>query len=177
MSVRGGDLTGNRTARVQQLLGNFSRDEFVDMLISAGAGREWAQKQADARYGSRDSIQAKELEADALEKAHVAEGDRIVRALGGVVWSFSQPRASKQTPGIPDRKYYFPRHGLTFWWEAKAEWGEQSPAQKDRQREAEACREAYVCGELQTLKNYLVCLHLCTINPDGSLEPVRQPEA
>lgn len=166
------------TERVQ-LTGDWTYEEFVEGLVRSGASRSWAEEQGRRKFDrpSPDSIEAKELEANALEKAHVAEGDKIVRALGGKVVSFSQPRASKQTPGIPDRRYYFERWAVVFWWEAKAEWGAQSPAQKDFQAMCEACGESYLCGELQTLTNYLVCLHLCTINPDGSLEPVHQPEA
>ena len=172
-----------RTARVDAALAEFTREQWVEMLVRAGVARAAAEKQADAKYGSRDTIQARELEAQAVEDKHVAEGDRIVRALGGKVVSFSQKRASKQTPGIPDRKYYFDRHASlwlfersTFWWEAKAEWGEQSPAQKDFQAMAEACGETYVLGGIDALKHHLVKLDLCTINPDGSLEPVHKPE-
>lgn len=149
-------------------------DEMVRGLTELGVDRKVAEERARIECGL-PAIETAQLDADALEDAHVAEGDKIVRALGGKVVAFSQKRATKQTPGIPDRKYYFPRRKLTFWWEAKAEWGVQSPAQKDFQVMAEECRETYLLGELDALKNMLVCMNLCTINPDGSLEPVHHP--
>lgn len=117
------------------------------------------------------------LDQDALEAEELAEGDKWVRALRGVIYSFSQPRASKQTPGIADRLYCFPHIRIAFWWEAKSSTGRQRPDQKNFQRDVEACGQAYVLGTSEVLKQFLVLLHLATMNPDGSLEPIRQPEA
>jgi hypothetical protein len=94
--------------------------------------------------------------ADALEDEHQAESRKLMRALGFEVVSFSQKRNSKQTPGIPDTKYYHRGRRLTLWHEDKATWGRQSPAQKYFQEMAEACGEIYVLGKHQVLKDWLV---------------------
>lgn len=63
------------------------------------------------------------------EKEEMARADEAAALLGFRVVRFSQPRATKQTPGIPDRLYLHPRKRAAFWWEAKSETGECSPAQ------------------------------------------------
>lgn len=91
-----------------------------------------------------------------LEKTIEHAGDKQMQALGFRVIRFSQPRESKQTPGIPDRKYYHVERRLTLWWEAKSATGEQRPAQKDFQEVCEACGETYVLGTDQDLFAWLV---------------------
>ena len=59
---------------------------------------------------------------DRLEKAEQQECWKVFRAFGGVVFSLSQARASKQTPGLGDGFVVFP--GLvSFWWETKRQKG------------------------------------------------------
>lgn len=91
-----------------------------------------------------------------LEAEHMAEGDKLMRALGFDVVRLEQRRASKVQAGLPDRKYYHRRRGLTLWWEGKAEWGRQRPDQREFQAMAEACGETYVLGKLESLKTWLV---------------------
>lgn len=91
-----------------------------------------------------------------LEDEHQLESRKLMRALGFEVVNFTQKRASKQTPGIPDTKYYHTSRGLTLWHEDKATWGTQSPAQKHFQEIAEACGEIYVLGTLHDLQAWLV---------------------
>jgi hypothetical protein len=160
-------------AMSSNLLGEFTRDQYVNMLVRAGVARSYAEKAAAEKYGT---IEAKQLDAEALESAHVKEGDRIVLALRGKITAFSQYRRAKQTPGIADRLYRFPQWGFSLWWEAKAAWGEASPAQKEWHADAIACGEEVVVGELCELKDALRAHGICRFNPDGSLEPVHQPE-
>jgi hypothetical protein len=54
------------------------------------------------------------------EKEVEADIDRTLKALGFEVTRFSQPRASKQTLGIPDRYARHARLGLRLWIEVKA---------------------------------------------------------
>ena len=54
------------------------------------------------------------------EKEVEADVDRTLKTLGFEVTRFSQPRASKQTLGIPDRYARHPRLGLRLWIEVKA---------------------------------------------------------
>lgn len=91
--------------------------------------------------------EAEQLEQDAREeKALVAEMDKRMRAVGFVVVNYSQPRASKQTPGIPDREYFHPGRGLFAKWEAKTPRGAQSPAQQQYQVWCDACGVPYLVG-------------------------------
>lgn len=87
----------------------------------------------------------------ATEKQEETWGDRFMDDLGFESIHFSQARASNQTPGIPDRKYYNESLGFTFWWEAKAEDGKQSKAQRDYQVMAEKCGEVYCLGTAAVL--------------------------
>lgn len=80
------------------------------------------------------------------EKALVAETDKRMRAVGFRVVNYSQPRASKQSPGIPDHEYFHPERGLFVKWEAKTARGEQSPAQQEYQSWCDACRVPYLVG-------------------------------
>lgn len=89
------------------------------------------------------------------EKQEQAMGDRLMESFHFTSIHFSQARASMQTPGIPDRKYYREDLGLTFWWEAKAEGGRQSAFQKNFQTMCERCGELYVLGTAATLGAWL----------------------
>lgn len=80
------------------------------------------------------------------EKAEQREVYRLYVALGCEVIWFSQPRATMQTPGVPDLKVYCRRKRLTWWHECKAAGGQQSPAQVGFEQLARACGEHYVLG-------------------------------
>lgn len=54
-----------------------------------------------------------------FEKEEAGKCDALIRAHGGEIVSFSQPRATKQTEGIPDRRYRC--FGVAFWWEVKSQ--------------------------------------------------------
>jgi hypothetical protein len=105
--------------------------------------------------------------ADELEDEHQAESRKLMQALGFRVINFSQKRRAKVTPGIPDTKYYHVGRHLTLWHEDKAEWGRQSPAQRDFQEMAEACGEIYVLGKHQLLKDWLVAQGIAAL--EGAL--------
>jgi hypothetical protein len=88
-----------------------------------------------------------------LEKSVGSECDRLCTMMGWDVVRFSQSRATRQTRGIPDRKYY--RDEDTFWFECKAEGGRQSVHQKAFQKMCEAAGETYLLGGLVELLEYL----------------------
>jgi hypothetical protein len=96
--------------------------------------------------------------------------DRLMgEALGYTSIHFSQRRASAQTPGIPDRRYYKGRHA--FWFEAKAPGKErdQSPYQKAFQVMCEVAGEDYVLGGIPELVTYLDRLGICRQLPSGAI--------
>jgi hypothetical protein len=109
-------------------------------------------------------------EADArLEKAIVAAADKQLRALGFIIVNFSQPRASKQTAGIPDHRFYHPARGLCFWWEAKSPTGEQSPAQRSFQHWCDATGDPYCLGTDQDLYRWLLARYPLASDDCGNL--------
>jgi hypothetical protein len=59
---------------------------------------------------------------------------------------FSQPRATKQTLGIPDRLYLCPRRGLAFWGELKRVGGKATPQQTALHDDLRACGMTVVVG-------------------------------
>lgn len=90
------------------------------------------------------------------EKAIVADADKRMRALGFRVWGLSQPRATKQSPGWPDRRYTHRERGIALWWEAKGPEGRQRPDQRVFQEDCEACGEMYVLGDDAVLSAWLL---------------------
>lgn len=93
----------------------------------------------------------------APKEKHVEHaGDQLMALYGFQIIRFSQARATNQTPGIPDRKYYHTGRKLTLWWEAKRPGGKQSHFQESFQAMCEACGETYLCGTVDVLRNYLI---------------------
>jgi hypothetical protein len=88
-----------------------------------------------------------------LEKQVEAACDKLMASVGWQIVRFSQARASRQTAGIPDRKYY--RDGLTFWFECKAEDGKQRPEQKAFQEMCERAGEFYVMGGPEAIVKFV----------------------
>src|SRR4051812_46023039 len=86
---------------------------------------EAARRDANRRAGrpisfvETESRTPAEIEADdeRLEKTHELAGDKQMAALGFEVVKFSHPGRTKQTPGIPDRRYYHRTRKLVLWWE------------------------------------------------------------
>jgi hypothetical protein len=92
----------------------------------------------------------------ALEKAVEARIDRLCALAGCTAVRFSQARASKQSPGIPDRLYFAPEHALAFWVEAKSANGVQSPAQLAFEKLSWKCCVPYVLGGYREVLTFLV---------------------
>lgn len=92
------------------------------------------------------------------EKQVEAAGDRAMGMLGFAAIRFSQARATMQSPGIPDRRYYHAGRRLALWWEAKRDGGKQSGAQLIFQSVAEACGELYCVGTDDDLAQFVTAL-------------------
>ena len=90
---------------------------------------------------------------DPLEKEVESQCDKMLTLMGWSVVRFSQARATRQTRGIPDRKYYRGRD--TFWFECKAQDGRQSSEQKAFQEMCEEAGELYVIGGVKELVAFL----------------------
>lgn len=142
-------------------------DLLVMELRSKGATLERAEAAARRTLG----LPAQVTTADDLEDDVVDAGDRLMAALGFAIVRLSQKRRSKVTEGLPDRRYYHPRRRLFLWWEAKASWGKQSPAQRDFQELCDACGDPYVLGGIDALQAHLETIGVATFDERGRPEP------
>ncbi len=97
---------------------------------------------------------------------------RIYEALGCVVYSFSQGRRTRQTPGIPDLLVFCARKRLAFFHEVKTDDGKQSPEQREFQRVCQLVRLEYVLGGVQAAYDTAFRLGLAT--PGKSLYELLQ---
>ena len=90
------------------------------------------------------------------EKAEQLEVERLYRTAACEVVRFSQPRATFQTPGIPDIRVYCVRKRCSWWHEVKRpKGGKQSDEQKLFQAMAERCGETYILGGWEEAYAYL----------------------
>lgn len=153
-------------------------ETMVEQLVALGVPREKAEARARAEHGLPAAGIETPSEAkmrEQLERRHTEEGDRLMRALGFEVVRLEQLRASKIHPGLPDRRYYSRARRLAFWWESKAEWGQQRPDQRAFQEMCDACGDPYVLGKLEALKEWLVGHGVAT--REGELLVPARPEA
>lgn len=84
----------------------------------------------------------------------------LYRLAGCRVKRFSQARAARQTPGIPDLKLFAMRVRKAWWHEVKTPTGRQSLDQVVFQQEAEACGEVYVLGGIEAARAQLIAVGL-----------------
>lgn len=99
------------------------------------------------------------------EKAEQRAIVRLYEAIGCHVYSFSQPRKTMQTPGIPDLYVIHPGAGQAWWHEVKRQVGPdwalppsasaQRPEQREFQERVEACGDIYILGSRTDAKNWL----------------------
>lgn len=85
---------------------------------------------------------------------------QMFKAAGCLVYSLSQARASKQSPGLPDLYVLVPRRATAFWFETKSAKGRQSEAQAAFQKACEACGVRYVMGGMDEARAMLTELRL-----------------
>jgi hypothetical protein len=114
--------------------------------------------------------------AERLERIEQLECWKVFRAFGGRVYSLSQARASKQTPGLGDGFVVFP--GLcSFWWETKRQkGGVVSPAQQEFH---ELCNGAegskhYIGGRREAEELVIALGRATRDEATGGLDPVRR---
>jgi hypothetical protein len=132
-------------------------EETVRGLVAQGVPLEVAQEQARRMYPEMFSRQAERDERDArvLEKAEQAVIVKMARASGGRVYSLSQSRATKQTPGLPDLWIMYPKW-VGFWWETKRQvGGDRSPAQIEFGEECAGAGVEYGYGDRHAFAAFL----------------------
>ena len=82
------------------------------------------------------------------EKETQAAVKKVYRDVGGFVYDLSQPRATKQTPGVPDLIVFLTWRGkgYMFFHEVKTAAGRQSSPQKAFQDSCGRAGETYLLG-------------------------------
>jgi hypothetical protein len=160
----------------------------LDLTNPDEVRREAERRQRLRAEGARSfdaarGIPVPEIDEDALEKAIEHEGDKIMAALGFEIVRLSHPGRTKQTPGIPDRRYYrrpriversdgrYITRALACWWDAKTTTGKQRPDQKLFQEMVEACNEVYLVGTHEVLIHWLTVERIAELR-GGVLEPI-----
>lgn len=147
-------------------------DAMVAEMIARKIPRDKAEAAARLHLGLAAPDPVNALLEQAREDEHVVEGDRLMRSLGFDAVHFSQKRRSKVTAGIPDNRYYHRRRRLFVWWESKAAWGRQSPAQREFQLMCDESGDPYVLGTLGALKQWLVDNQVATFDESGLPTPI-----
>ena len=115
-----------------------------------------------------------------LEKSEQSEVMKLYRAYGCNVYNLSQPRATKQTPGIPDL-WVVRRAGEflgTAWWHEtkRPVSGKPSSAQVEFREECEASGIVYRMGGLAVARQRLVDIGAARWvdgHDGGDIEPAR----
>lgn len=74
---------------------------------------------------------------------------RLYALVGCVVYDLSQPRATMQTPGLPDLYVVWPTRQAAWWHEVKRPGGKLSPAQKEFQQQCLLVGAHYVFGGVE----------------------------
>jgi hypothetical protein len=75
-----------------------------------------------ARKAAPLALEPDDDNTERLEKAEQQKCREVWLAFGGRVYSLSQARAAKQTPGLGDQFVVFPEL-VSFWWETKRQIG------------------------------------------------------
>lgn len=123
-------------------------EAMVSQIVSLGYSRAVAESQVRAQHPAIAPPPADVVrDAAVLERKEQAEVAKIFRAHGCLVYSLSQPRATKQAPGLADLYVFAPRARLAWWFEVKRPvGGVQSPAQREFQQLCDQCGVRYVIG-------------------------------
>ena len=111
---------------------------------------------------------------DRLERQIQVDVVNLYKAFGCQVWSHSELRKTKATPGYPDLTLLHPRRGLYFYHETKTPTGTLEPAQVTFRSVAAACGLTVVAGGVTAAEEFLISCSIAEHAPSGSLEPRRE---
>lgn len=109
-------------------------ESMVEQLTAIGVPRDKAEARARAEYPELAAALDRNAQRreDILEKEEQRIIMNMARAIGFKVYNLSQPRASKQTPGIGDLWMSKKARSFAGWWETKRQvGGERSSEQVD----------------------------------------------
>lgn len=151
-------------------------DAMVNMLVSKGFPRSTAEAEVRAQYSELAPPPADVVKDESIleKKEQQAIIDQF-RAYGFKVRNISQPRATKQAPGIGDLIVMHIARGIALWWEVKRQVGGRlSPDQVEFEDDCRACGWTYRSGDRYDAARYLVNLGMAEggDGPNG-ITPVR----
>jgi hypothetical protein len=134
----------------------------------ARRGMTWPQLLGERAY---QEFQESKADADRLERAEQHEVVKVFRAFGLRVYSLSQARASKQTPGLGDLFVILPGR-CAFWWETKRPKGGQvSAAQQEFHDLCNAAGAPHHFGGRREAEDLVMTFGLAYRSALGTLEP------
>lgn len=149
-------------------------------IIAEARRRDDRRAQGLPMHETPEELEERIAEDDArLEKEIQREVVKTYAGFGCKVYNLSQPRATKQTPGLPDLWVVclssgWSRQGKIAWWhETKTPTGKQSEAQREFQRECKSCRVGFVVGGVKAAEEQLITFGIAE-RINGVLEPVRR---
>jgi hypothetical protein len=144
---------------------------WTEIAAKAGNAALTDAERAAISQGAREERRV----ANKLEKQCQKEVSDLFTGFGGTVVTFSQPRATMQTEGIPDLKIFFRGRGVGLWWETKREIGGRlSSTQGDFAGWARECGELWGSGSAIEARAWLVAMRWAEWGPTGVLEPIRK---
>lgn len=111
-------------------------------------------------------------DSDVLEKAEQNEVMKLFRAFGFKVRNLSQPRATKQAPGLPDLWVMHRERPIAFWFEVKRQvGGRYSDAQIEFRDDCARCGVSWKGGDRRAAEQMLVDMGVAC-RRGGVLEPM-----
>lgn len=145
--------------------------------LSATWSEIWAKKgelPPALAIAAHDGAKREERDARQLEDAEQAEVVKLFRAWGGKVWTSSEKRKQKVTPGRPDLTVFFPARRTAVDWETKRPvGGRYSDGQLEYRKCALACGRLWGGGDLRDAEAWLIAQGWAERGPTGVLEPIR----
>jgi hypothetical protein len=154
-------------------------DAMVQSLRAQGVPLALAETTARRELGIAVPDPAAQRDANVLEKAEQLVVTKTFRAFGFDVYSTSQYRPAKVTPGIPDLWCVHRERPIAFWWETKRQVGGRlSSAQLLFQESCQRCDVGYGTGDRHAAADHLVALGLAFMTAIHTLEPIHNlPES
>lgn len=114
-----------------------------------------------------------EEDDDRLEREIQVDVVKLYKALGCQVWSHSELRKTKQTPGYPDLTVLHPRRRIHWYHETKTPAGKLEPAQLEFFCTAAESGVTVIVGGVAAAETHLIQSGIAERGPAGSLEPAR----
>jgi len=112
-------------------------------------------------------------DASILEKTEQLEVRKRFVVCGFKVRNLSQPRATKQAPGLPDLWLVHRALPIAVWFETKRQvGGRYSDAQLEFRDDCDRCGVTWRGGDRYAAERYLVAIGLATWDANGTFEPM-----